>query len=82
MPIGMYRVKRSGTKRGPDKRDRGSSYVESKSAMEKALTEALERNKERLNVQREEIRRRVAVRRGLAGTVVVAGKNTVLPRGL
>lgn len=45
------------TNPAPDDRDRGRSYVETPATLEKAFAEALERNKERLNAQREEIKR-------------------------
>lgn len=81
MPIGQYRIRRSTSQRAPDVRDRGSSYIESPAAMEREFQKAIERNKERLNVQRKEIKRLAAVQRGLAGPAA-AGKDIVGSRDL
>jgi hypothetical protein len=57
MPVGMYRTRRLASQRTPEDRGRGSGYGESPATLERAFQEALERNRQRLDEQREEIRR-------------------------
>jgi hypothetical protein len=63
MPIGMYRARHPSSVKAPDDRGRGHSYVESAGSMERQFAEALERNRQRLSEQREELRRRAELRR-------------------
>ena len=67
MPLGMYRVRFRRTRLPSAKphaeRDRGHSYIESAATLEKAFAEALERNRERLDAQREEVKRLGEIRR-------------------
>jgi hypothetical protein len=66
---GMYRSRHPSAGRPSDAGR--NEYIESPQRLEREFQKALERNKERLNVQREEIKRLAAVQRGLADPAAV-----------
>jgi hypothetical protein len=55
---GMYRSRHSSSPRAPDARTRGSGYVESPAKLEREFQKALKRNRQRLDEQRERIKRK------------------------